>query len=86
MEGILIMHYGEGRLPKLSPEQISGLKAVLAVEIAKHPGVAHKGTYVSDDGTGICVWEGSITAVKSILKAAGLDIPDKDIVEVKKIM
>ena len=73
MARVLAMHYGTGRLP---PSVVAANKAELlrkAGEFLKaNPDVQFHGSFVSDDGVGICDWTAPNAAkVVEALKALG---------------
>jgi len=88
MARVLVFHY-KNRLPKLSPEQIKAVQESFGKVLKDYPDVKYNGTWVTEDGLGICDWEApSAEVVKEVVaKALGPEGPAVDeIVEVKRVM
>ena len=55
---VIVFHYTEkGKLPKLTDQDLNNLKAQLSEELKNYPGVTYNGTFVDQDGRGICDWD-----------------------------
>lgn len=88
MARVLVFHYNN-RLPKLSEEQIEEVKKSFAEVLKDYPDVKYNGTWVNEEGLGICDWEApSADVVKEVVeKALGPQGPPVDeVVEVKRVM
>ena len=70
MAKVLIFHYTkEGRLPKLSKKELEDIVKQLDDVLKDYPEVKFNGTYVDENGMGICDWEApNANIVKEILK------------------
>ena len=69
MAKILVFHYtNEGRLPKLSKDQLKELNNKIYDELKNYPDVKFNGTFVDSRGRGICDWNAPDTkTVEEIL-------------------
>lgn len=88
MAKVLVFHYTEkGRLPKLTPEQVEGVKKALAAEIKKYPGVQFHGTFVDEKGRGVCYWEApNAEVVEEIVKKVIGEAPVDGTAVVKQVL
>ena len=70
MAKVLIFHYTkEGRLPKLSKKELEDIVKQLDDVLKDYPEVKFNGTYVDENGMGICYWEApNADIVKEIIK------------------
>jgi Nickel responsive protein SCO4226-like len=70
MAKVLIFHYTkEGRLPKLSKKELEDIVKQLDDVLKDYPEVKFNGTYVDENGMGICDWEApNADIVKEIIK------------------
>lgn len=70
MAKIIVFHYTDkGRLPKLSQEELNSIMVKIYEELKNYPDVKFNGTYVDDEGKGICDWEApNPEVVKEIIK------------------
>ncbi len=58
MAKVLVFHFSEkGRLPALSKEEAEGITLKINAELKNYPGVKFNGTFVDENGRGICDWE-----------------------------
>ena len=88
MAKVLVFHYTDkGRLPKLSPEEIEGIKKKLGAEVEKHPDVKFNGTFVDEEGSGICYWEApNAEVVNEIIKEVLGEPPVDGTAVVKQVL
>ena len=70
MAKVLVFHYtARGKLPKLNPNEIEDVKKKIEEVLKDYPDVKFNGTYVDEEGMGICDWEApNADVVKEILK------------------
>ena len=88
MAKILVFHFTEkGRLPKLSREELNNLMNKFYDVLKEYPDVRFNGTYVDENGMGICDWESpNPEIVKDIVKKV-LGAPPKDpVIAVKRVL
>jgi len=79
MARVIVFHYTEkGRLPKLSREELNDIMRRFYDVLKEYPDVKFDGTYVDENGMGICWWEApNAEVVKEIVKKA-LGAPPTD--------
>lgn len=84
MVRVVVIHYTErGRLPRVPEERRREIFEKLVELLKRRPHVKFNGTYVDDNGVGICEWEApSAEAVEEVLRALGT--PYDAVVEVKQ--
>ncbi|PIR71480.1 MAG: hypothetical protein COX89_00400 [Candidatus Nealsonbacteria bacterium CG_4_10_14_0_2_um_filter_37_10] len=87
MAKILVFHYTEeGRVPKLSEQELKDLRAKFDEVLKGYPGV-HFSTYVDDNGMGVCIWEApNIEVVKEIEEKVIGAPPADPVIVVKQIL
>jgi len=85
---IIVFHFTEkGRLPKLSKEQLAEIRKKFLEVLKDYPDVTFYGTWVNEEGMGICWWEApSAEVVKEIVKKALGQPPVDPVIEVKKVL
>jgi len=85
---VIVFHYTDkGRLPKLSSDEIVGIKKKIGDVVDKHPDVKFNGTYVDEEGRGVCYWEApNAEIVKGIIKEALGEPPVDGAVVVKRVL
>jgi len=88
MAKVIVFHYtDEGRLPPLSSEELTDLKTKFDSELEKHPDVTFNGTFVDENGMGICDWDApSAEAVNRVVKAVLGAPPADGTVVVKQVL
>ena len=81
---VLVIHLNK-RVPKLD-ERAKGELLKRAQEVLKkYPGVQFKGTFVDENGVGVCDWEApDVATVEKIVKELG--VPYDKVVAVKQIL
>jgi hypothetical protein len=87
MAKVIVFHFTEqGRLPKLTEEELKNLREKFDEELKNYPGVTLS-TYVDENGMGICDWEApdAETVKKIVEKVLGSPPADPTIV-VKKVL
>jgi len=75
MAKFYVIHYTEqGRLPKLTPEQVPAMKQAMQDTLSKHPELTYNGTmFDPNTGIGVCDWDGpTAQAVEDVMKALGV--------------
>lgn len=88
MVKVLVFHFTEeGRLPKLSEEELREIRRKFLEVLKNYPDVTFHGTYVNEEGMGICDWEApNAEVVKEIVEKV-LGSPPKDpTIVVKKVL
>jgi len=88
MAKIIVFHFTEeGRLPKLSQKELDDIMKGFYEVLKEYPGVKFNGTYVDENGMGICDWEApNPEIVKEIVKKV-LGAPPKDpVIAVKRVL
>jgi len=70
MAKVIVFHYTErGKLPKLSREEINEIKKKFYEELKNYSDVWFNGTFVDEEGRGICEWEApNAEVVEEIVK------------------
>lgn len=70
MAKVIVFHFTEqGRLPKLTKEQLIEIRNKFLDVLKEYPEVRFNGTYVDERGMGICDWEApNAEVVKEIVK------------------
>ena len=88
MAKVLIFHYTEeGRLPKLSKKELEDIMAQLYEVLKDYPDVKFNGTYVDENGMGICDWEApNANIVKEIITKVLGAPPDDPVIVVKRVL
>lgn len=79
MAKVLVFHFTEnGRLPALSKEEADGITSKIAAIIKDYPGVKFNGTFVDENGKGICDWEAPNAQVVNEIVEKVLGAPPAD--------
>ena len=88
MVKILVFHYSEeGRLPKLSQKELEGIMRKFYDVLKDYPNVKFNGTYVDENGMGICDWEApNPEIVKEIIEKALGSPPIDPVIAVKRVL
>jgi hypothetical protein len=70
MPKIVVFHFTkDGRLPKLSEKELRDIRSRFLEVLKEYPDVTFHGTYVNEEGMGICDWEApNANVVKEIVK------------------
>ena len=70
MAKVLVFHFTEkGRLPKLSKSELNDIMRKFYDVLKDYPDVKFNGTYVDENGMGICDWEApNAEVVKEIVR------------------
>ncbi|MGQ9468277.1 MAG: nickel-binding protein [Nitrososphaerales archaeon] len=88
MPKVIVFHFtNEGKLPKLSKKELEDIRRKFLEVLKEYPDVTLHGTYVDEEGMGICDWEApNAEVVKEIVrKALGAPPTDPTIV-VEKVL
>lgn len=87
MAKILVFHYtDEGRLPKLTREQFVDARNKFLDVLKDYPNVHFNGTYVDENGMGVCDWEApSPEIVKEVVQKALGAPPSDPVIAVKQV-
>jgi len=73
------------KVPKLDQKTKSELLKRAQEVLKKYPGVQYKGTFVDENGVGICDWEApDVATMEKVVKELG--IPYDKIVAVKQVL
>jgi hypothetical protein len=88
MAKILVFHYTEnGRLPKLSKEQLIELRNKFLEVLKNYPDVHFNGTYIDENGMGICDWEAPNPEIVKKVVEEVLGAPPADpVIAVKQVL
>ncbi|MGB3459583.1 MAG: nickel-binding protein [Halobacteriota archaeon] len=88
MAKIVVFHYTEaGRLPKLSKNELEDIMKQFYEVLKDYPEVKYNGTYVDENGMGICDWEApDAEVVKEIVKKVLGSPPADPTIEVKRVL
>lgn len=85
---IIVFHFTDaGRLPKLSKEELREIRAKFLEVLKGYPEVTFYGTWIDEEGRGICLWEApSAETVKEIVAKVLGKPPTDPTIEVKKVL
>ena len=88
MAKVLVFHFTEeGRLPKLSDEERKEIMNRFYEVLKEYPDVRFNGTYVDENGMGICDWEApNAEVVREIVKKALGKPPVDPVIVVKRVL
>ena len=88
MAKIIVFHFTEqGKLPKLSREELIGIRNKFLDVLKDYPDVHFNGTYVDENGMGICDWEApSPEAVKEVVRKVLGSPPVDPVITVKQVL
>lgn len=88
MAKVVVFHYTEeGRLPKLSSEELEDVKKKFEEVLKNYPDVKFNGTYINEEGMGICDWEApDAEVVKEIINKALESPPHDPTIVVKRVL
>ncbi|KPJ73976.1 hypothetical protein AMJ52_02450 [candidate division TA06 bacterium DG_78] len=88
MAKVIEFHFTEnGRLPKIGSEQVEGFKKKFSEILKEYPDVKYNGTYVNEEGMGICDWEAPNADVVKEIVTKALGAPPADpIIVVNRVM
>lgn len=88
MAKVLVFHYTEeGRLPKLSKKELEDIMKQFYEVLKDYPEVKFNGTYVDENGMGICDWEApNAEVVKEIVKKVLGAPPADPVIVVKRVL
>jgi len=88
MAKIIVFHYTEaGRLPKLSREELIDIRNKFLDVLKDYPDVHFNGTFINENGMGICDWEApSAEMVKEVVQKALGSPPGDPVIEVKQVL
>jgi hypothetical protein len=85
---VLVFHFTEeGRLPRLSEGELRDIRRKFLEVLKDYPDVTFHGTYVNEEGVGICDWEApNAEVVKEIVKRVLGSQPTDPTIVVKKVL
>ncbi|HDM37809.1 MAG TPA: DUF4242 domain-containing protein [Candidatus Omnitrophica bacterium] len=88
MAKVIVFHYTEkGKLPKLSPEELEDIKKKFEEVLKDYPDVKFNGTFVDEEGRGICDWDApNAEVVNEIVKKVIGELPVDGAVVVKRVL
>ncbi len=88
MAKVIVFHFTEkGRLPKLSEEELKEIRRKFLEVLKDYPDVTFHGTYVNEEGMGICDWEApNAEVVKEIVEKVLGSPPVDPVIVVKKVL
>jgi len=85
MAKILVFHYTEkGKLPKLTKEQLNDICNKIYDELKNYPDVKFNGTFIDEEGRGICDWDAPNAKVVEEIIVKVLGAPPVDGMSVVK--
>ena len=86
MPKVIVVHYTEsGRIPKLTEEQKKEIEKKAGEALKENPDVKFNGTFVNEEGIGICDWEApDAETVEKIVKEA-IGAPYDKVIAVEKV-
>ena len=88
MVKVIVFHYtDDGRLPKLSKNELNEIMKNIYDELKNYPDVKYNGTYVDNEGKGICDWDApNAEVVNEILNKVLGGSPVDGAIEVKRVL
>jgi hypothetical protein len=88
MPKVIVFHYTEeGRLPKLSQKELEDIMKGFYDVLKDYPDVKYNGTYVDENGMGICDWDApNADVVKEIVKKVLGSPPTDPTIVVKRVL
>ncbi len=88
MAKIVVFHYSdEGKLPKLNEYELNELKEKFNEELKNYPDVKFNGTFVDEEGRGICDWEApDADVVKEVITKVLGEPPADGTIVVKQVL
>jgi len=88
MGKILVFHFTEkGRLPKLSKKELDEIVKKFHKVLIDYPDVKFNGTFVDENGMGICDWDApNVKLVKEVIEKVLGAPPVDPVVEVKRVL
>ena len=88
MPPIIVFHFtDEGRLPKLSEEELRDIRSKFLEVLKGYPEVTFYGTWVDEEGRGVCLWEApSPEVVKEIVEKVLGSPPVDPVILPKKVL
>jgi len=79
MAKVIVFHFTDkGKLPKLNSAELNDIMNRLYKELKKHPNVKFNGTFVDENGRGICDWDAPDALVVSEIIKKVLGAPPAD--------
>lgn len=88
MAKVIVFHYTDkGKLPKLSKDELNDIKKMLYDELKNYSNVWFNGTFVDEEGRGICEWEAPNAKVveEIVMKVLG-ELPVDGTIVVKRVL
>ena len=88
MAKVIVFHYTDkGKLPKLSKDELNDIKKMLYDELKNYSNVWFNGTFVDEEGRGICEWEAPNAKVveEIVMKVLGA-LPVDGTIVVKRVL
>jgi len=88
MVKVIVFHYTDNdRLPKLSKNELNEIMKNIYNELKNYPDVKYNGTYVDNEGKGICDWDApNVEVVNEILNKVLGRPPVDGAIEVKRVL
>ena len=88
MAKVLVFHYTEGgRLPKLSKRELEDIMKQFYEVLKDYPEVKFNGTYVDENGMGICDWDApNADVVKEIVEKVLGAPPADPVIVVNRVL
>jgi len=88
MAKVIVFHYTEkGKLPKLSEDELNEIMRKFYDELKNYPEVKYNGTFVDEEGRGICDWDApNADVVNEIVKKVLGEPPLDGAVVVKRVL
>jgi hypothetical protein len=88
MGKVIVFHYTDrGKLPKLTENELNELMGKFYDELKNYPDVKLNGTFVDEEGRGMCDWEApDADVVKEIVKNVLGEPPADGAISVKRVL
>jgi len=88
MAKVIVFHYTDkGRFPKLSKEELNDIMKKFYDVLKDYPDVKFNGTYVDENGMGICDWEApNAEVVKEIVEKVLGSPPTDPTIVVERVL
>ena len=88
MVKVIVFHYSDkGKLPKLSPDELNEFIKSIYEQLKNYPDVKFNGTYVNEEGRGICDWDApNVEIVNEIIKNIIGEAPADGVIAVKRVL
>ena len=88
MAKVIVFHYTDnGRVPKLGKNEFDGIMKNIYDELKNYPDVKFNGTYINEEGKGICDWDApNVEIVNEIIKKVIGESPIDGLAAVERVL